>query len=34
MDNFVKLVTNRVSLKSLVKDFYMDEYKGESNVIV
>jgi len=25
MDNFLKLVTNRNSLKSLVKDFYIDE---------
>jgi DNA-binding protein H-NS len=27
MDNFLKLVSNRNSLKSLVKDFYMDELK-------
>jgi hypothetical protein len=27
MDNFLKLATNRNSLKSLVKDFYTDELK-------
>ena len=31
MDNFVKLATNRNSLKSLVKDFYMDELKKFSS---
>ena len=35
MDNFLKLVTNRNSLKSLVKDFYMDELqKFSSNLII
>ena len=31
MDNFLKLVTNRNSLKSLVKDFYIDELKKFSS---
>ena len=31
MDNFLKLVLNRNSLKSLVKDFYMDELKKFSS---
>jgi DNA-binding protein H-NS len=31
MENFVKLATNRNSLKSLVKDFYMDELKKFSS---
>ena len=31
MDNFLKLVSNRNSLKSLVKDFYMDELKKLSS---
>ena len=35
MDNFLKLVTNRNSLKSLVKGFYMDELKKfSSNLII
>ena len=35
MDNFLKLVTNRNSLKSLVKDFYMDELeKFSSNLTI
>ena len=35
MDNFLKLATNRSSLKSLVKDFYMDELKKfSSNLII
>jgi hypothetical protein len=35
MDNFVKLATNRNSLKSLVKDFYIDElerFSSEENL--
>ena len=31
MVNFLKLVSNRNSLKSLVKDFYMDELKKFSS---
>ena len=31
MDNFVKLAINRNSLKSLVKDFYMDELQKFSS---
>jgi DNA-binding protein H-NS len=31
MDNFLKLVSNRNSLKSLVKSFYMDELKKFSS---
>ena len=35
MDNFVKLSTNRNSLKSLVKNFYMDELeKFSSNLTI
>jgi DNA-binding protein H-NS len=35
MDNFLKLAVNRNSLKSLVKDFYMDELKKfSSNLII
>ena len=35
MDNFLKLVKNRNSLKSLVKDFYMDELeKFSSNLTI
>ena len=35
MDNFLKSVINRNSLKSLVKDFYMDELKRfSSNLII
>jgi DNA-binding protein H-NS len=35
MDNFLKLVKNRNSLKSLVKDFYMDELqKFSSNLVI
>jgi DNA-binding protein H-NS len=35
MDKFLKLVTNRNSLKSLVKDFYMDELqKFSSNLTI
>ncbi len=31
MDNFLKLVSNRNSLKSLVKSFYMDELEKFSS---
>jgi len=31
MDNFLKLVTNRNSLKALVKDFYIDELQKFSS---
>ena len=37
MDNFLKLVTNRNSLKSLTKDFYIDELERFSlnlNIII
>ena len=37
MDNFLKLVTNRNSLKSLTKDFYIDELEKFSlnlNIII
>ena len=37
MDNFLKLVTNRNSLKSLTKDFYIDELERVSlnlNIII
>ena len=35
MDNFIKLATNRNSLKSLVKDFHMDELrKFSSNLAI
>ena len=35
MDNFLKLVSNRNSLKSLVKSFYMDELeKFSSNLTI
>jgi DNA-binding protein H-NS len=35
MDNFLKLVTNRNSLKSLTKDFYIDELqKFSSNLAI
>ncbi len=35
MDNFLKLAINRNSLKSLVKDFYMDELqKFSSNLVI
>ena len=34
MDNFLKLAVNRNSLKSLVKDFYMDELKKFSSNLV
>jgi hypothetical protein len=34
MDNFLKLATNRNSLMSLTKDFYMDELKKLSNNII
>ena len=31
MDNFLKIATNRNSLKSLTKDFYIDELEKFSN---
>ena len=37
MDNFLKLATNRNSLKSLTKDFYIDELEKFSlnlNIII
>lgn len=35
MDNFLKLATNRNSLKSLIKDFYIDELqKFSSNLTI